>query len=44
MPARKNFFIKVVVKPWSRLPRGAVESPYPEFFKRHVDVVLRGMA
>lgn len=43
LPVRKNFFTKVVVAPWRRLPRKVVESPCPEIFKRHVDDVLTGV-
>jgi len=35
---RKNFS-KRVVRPWIRLPREMVESP----FKKRIDVVFRGM-
>jgi len=37
---RKNFFTKTVVKHSNRLPRGVVESPSLEVFKRHIDVAL----
>jgi len=36
----KNLFTRRVVKHWSRLPRGVVESPSLEVFKTHIDVVL----
>lgn len=38
---RKKLFTERVVKAWNWLPREAVESPFPEVFKRHVDVLLR---
>ena len=38
---RKNVFTETVVKHWNRLPRGVIESPSLEVFKRPVDVVLR---
>jgi len=38
---RKNVFTEMVVKHWNRLPRGVIESPSLEVFKRPVDVVLR---
>ncbi|GAB0185876.1 hypothetical protein GRJ2_001052900 [Grus japonensis] len=40
---RKNFFTKMFVKHWNRLPREAVESPSLKVFRRPVDVVLRDM-
>jgi len=40
---RKNFFTARVFKYWNRLPGEVAESPYPEVFKIHVDVVLRDM-
>jgi len=38
---RKIFFIKRVIKHWNRLPKGMVESPSLDVFKRRVAVVLR---
>ena len=37
---RKNFFTLRVTEPWTRLPRGAVESPSLEIFKTCLDKVL----
>jgi len=36
----KNVFAERAVRPWTRLPRAVVESPYLEGFKHHVDVAL----
>jgi len=39
----KNFFTKMIIKHWNRLPGEVVESPAPGIFKRPVDMVLRSM-
>jgi len=40
---RKNFFIRMVVEHWSRLPREAAESPSVEVCERRVDVAPGAM-
>ena len=40
---RKHFFTERVFKPWNRFPREVIESPSPDVFKNHLDVVLRNM-
>ena len=38
----KSFFFKRVFRCWNGLPRGRVQSPSLEAFKKRLDVVLRG--
>jgi len=40
---RKNVFPERVVRPWTRLPRAVVESPFLEEFKTCVAVALGDM-
>jgi len=40
---RRNFFTLRVMEPWSRLPRGAVESPSLEIFKTLLDKLLSNL-
>lgn len=37
---RRNFSMEKVMKNWKRLPRGVVEPPSLEAFKRSADAVL----
>jgi len=39
----KNFFTERVVRHWNKPPREAVDSPFLEGFKKHVDVALQDM-
>ena len=38
---RKHFFSERVVMQWHRLPRGVMESPFLEVFRKCGDVALR---
>ena len=40
---KKNYFSERVVRCRNRLPRKVMESPPPEVFKKHGDVVPRDM-
>jgi len=40
---RKNFFTRRVVKHWNRLPRGVVDAPALEIFKRCIAAELGDM-
>jgi len=40
---RKSFVTERIVKHWNRLPRGVVESPSLELFKKRVAVALQDM-
>lgn len=40
---RRKFFVKRVVKPWDRLPRKVVGSPFLKGFKKHVNRALEDM-
>jgi len=37
---RKHFFTVRVTEHWHRLPREAVESPFLDIFRSHLDAVL----
>ena len=36
----QKFFTVRMTEHWNRLPRGVVESPFPEIYKTHLDAYL----
>jgi len=43
LDTRKNLFTERFIKCWNRLPRGGIEAPFLEVFKRRIGVVLEDM-